>query len=181
MKIILKKDYDLLGDAGQVLDVKEGYARNFLIPNGIATIATASNLKSYEEVKRQTARKVQKQTEEAQKIASELGKFSVDIKVKTGEENKIFGSVTSQMIFDALKEKGFEDLDKKKIIIKEPIKSLGEHEVDIKLHSAVMGKIRVNVLSENELVEKPQEVATAESEKTEQPSATGENTDTKST
>jgi len=150
MKIILKKDYELLGDAGQILDVKEGYARNFLIPNGIATIASASNLKSFEEVKRQTARKVQKAADEAQKIASELSKYTVDIKVKTGEDNKIFGSVTSQMIYDSLKEKGFEDIDRKKIILKEPIKSLGEHEIDVKLHSNVTAKIKVNVIDEGQ-------------------------------
>lgn len=150
MKIILKKDYELLGDAGQIIEVKNGYARNYLIPNGIATVANDSNLKSFEEIKRQQKRKIEKLTEEAQKLSSDLSKNTIEISVKTGEENKIFGSVTSQMIYDKLKEKGFEDIDKKRIIIKEPIKALGEYEVEIKLQPSVISKIKVNVVKENQ-------------------------------
>ena len=159
MKVILKKDYELLGDEGQILEVKNGYARNFLIPNGIVTPANASNLKSFEEIKKQRSRKVLKLTEEAQKVAADIARNTVTIRMQTGEDERIFGSVTSQMILEALKEKGFEDLDKKKIIIKEPIKSLGEHEVEVKLVHSVIAKIRVNVI--------PQETETeAESEET---------------
>lgn len=149
MKVILKKDYELLGDEGQIVEVKNGYARNFLIPNGIVTAATASNLKTYEEIKKQRGRKIQKLTEEAQKVASDIAKNTITIKVKTGEDDRVFGSVTSQMIFDALKEKGFEDIEKKKIIIKEAIKSLGEHEVELKLVHSVLAKIKVNVVKED--------------------------------
>lgn len=148
MKIILKKDYELLGDEGQILEVKNGYARNFLIPNGIATIASPANLKSFEEIKKQRAKKVQKLIDEAAKVAANLASNTVTITVKTGEDDKVFGSVTSQMIYDKLMEKGFEDLDKKKIILKEPIRSLGEHEIDVKLHSSVIAKVKVNVVKE---------------------------------
>ncbi len=126
MKIILKKDYDLLGDQGQILEVKNGYARNYLIPNGIATIANESNLKSFQEIGKQRAKKIQKQVGEAQKIADTLSAHTITIEVKTGEDDRIFGSVTSQMIYDKLKEKGFEESDRKKIIFKEPIKYLGQ-------------------------------------------------------
>lgn len=148
MKIILRKDYENLGQAGQVVEVKKGYASNFLIPNGIAVIATESNKRHSEEVTRQQSRKRNKELEEAKKLAGDLSNVSVDITVKTGEENRLFGSVTSQMVHDALVEKGYTTLDKRKISIGEPIKSLGEHEVDIKLHHSVIAKIKVNVKKE---------------------------------
>lgn len=172
MKIILKKDYELLGDEGQIMEVKNGYARNYLIPNGIATIANESNLKSFQEVKKQRAKKVQKQVGEAQKIANNLSAHTVTIEVKTGEDDRIFGSVTSQMIYDKLKEKGFEEIDRKKIILKEPIKSLGEHELDIKLQSSVIAKLKINVVKESEKSETISEENPAETEvKTEQTEA----------
>jgi len=148
MKVILKQDYELLGDQGQIVDVKNGYARNFLIPNGIATTANASNLKTYEEVKRQRGRKVQKETDEMKKLATDLAGHSIDISVKTGEDDRVFGSVTSQMIHDALVEKGVNVIDRKKIVLKEPIKTLGEHEIEVKLQHSVIAKLRVNVVKE---------------------------------
>ncbi len=148
MKIILKKEHEILGDEGQLINVKDGYARNYLIPKGYATIANNSNLKSHEEIKKQRAKKVQKLIDEANKLATDLSSNSITITMRTGEDDRIFGSVTSQMIFDKLKEKGFENIDRKKIILKEPIKSLGEHELDIKLQQAVIAKIRINVIKE---------------------------------
>ena len=170
MKIILKKDYELLGDEGQILEVKNGYARNYLIPNGIATIASTSNLKSFAEIGKQRAKKVQKQVGESQKIADKLSSHTITIEVKTGEDNRIFGSVTSQMIYDKLKENGFDEIDRKKIILKEPIKTLGEHELNIKLQSPVVAKLKVNVVKESEKTEAPSEEAPGETEnKTELP------------
>lgn len=148
MKIILKKEHEILGDEGQLINVKDGYARNYLIPKGYATIASDSNLKSHAEIKKQKAKKVQKLIDEANKLASDLSSNSITITMRTGEDDRIFGSVTSQMIYDKLKEKGFENIDRKKIILKEPIKSLGEHELDIKLQQAVIAKIRINVIKE---------------------------------
>ncbi|HMS66071.1 MAG TPA: 50S ribosomal protein L9 [Ignavibacteria bacterium] len=157
MKVILKKDYELLGDEGQIVDVKNGYARNFLFPKNIAASANVSNLKSFEEIKKQQGRKIKKFTEEAQKLASEISKNKIEIKVTTGEDERIFGSVTSQMIFDALIEKGFQGIEKRKILISEPIKSLGEHEVELKLQHSVSAKIIVSVVNEKS-VEKVEEI-----------------------
>jgi len=148
MKIILKKEHEILGDEGQIVNVKDGYARNYLIPKGFATIANESNLKSFGEIKKQRAKKIQKLIDEANKIASDLSTHSITIEVKTGEDDRIFGSVTSQMIYDKLKEKGFDDIDRKKIILKEPIKSLGEHELDVKLQHSVVAKLKINVIKE---------------------------------
>jgi len=145
MKIILKKDYDLLGDAGQVMEVKDGYARNFLIPNGIATSATSSNIKHFDETKRQQGRKMLKLINDAKTLASEIEKHKINITVRTGEDNKVFGSVTSQMIADELTKLGFAELDRRKIHLTEPIKTLGDHEVDIRLMKDVVAKIKVHV------------------------------------
>lgn len=153
MKIILKKEHELLGEEGQILNVKNGYARNYLIPKGFATIANDSNLKSFEEIKKQRAKKVQKLVDEAQKVSSALSSNVIVFEMKTEEEDKVFGSVTAQMIFDKLVERGFENLDRKKIIIKEAIKSLGEHEVEVKLQHAVVATIKVNVIKEKTLSE----------------------------
>lgn len=145
MKIILKKDYDLLGDAGQVMEVKDGYARNFLIPNGIATSATSSNIKNFDETKRQQSRKMLKLINDAKTLATEIEKHKINITVRTGEDNKIFGSVTSQMIADELTKLGFAELDRRKIHLSEPIKTLGDHEVDIRLMKDVIAKVKVHV------------------------------------
>lgn len=169
MKIILKKEHEILGDEGSIVNVKDGYARNYLIPNGFATIANESNLKSFGEIKKQRAKKVQKLVDEANKIAADLATHSVTIEVKTGEDDRVFGSVTSQMIYDKLKEKGFEDIDRKKIILKEAIKSLGEHDLEVKLQHGVMAKLRINVIKEviaAEKIELPEDTEKAE-EKTE--------------
>lgn len=156
MKIILKQDFDLLGVTGEIKEVKSGYARNFLIPRGIASAATPSNIKSIEEVKRQKSRKTQKEIEHAKIVAGNLENSPITFFVKTAEEDKIYGSVTAQMIHDMLKEKGFDTVEKRKIILGEPIKTLGEHFVDIKLHSNVITKLKVIV--EKEKAEETAEV-----------------------
>ena len=164
MKIILKQDYDFLGAAGDLKEVKNGYARNYLIPRGIASIATKSNLKIFEEIKKQKSRKVEKEITEAKKLSLGLENTTITFVVKTAEEDKIYGSVTSQMIHDYLVGKGFEKVEKKKIMLHEPIKSLGEHFVDVKLHSNVFAKIKVIVEKEKpvEVDETPVEAPTTE-------------------
>jgi large subunit ribosomal protein L9 len=124
MKVILRKNYDQLGKVGDIVDVKDGFANNFLIPRLIAYQAQAGNIRALEEEKKQMAKKQAKELDSAQKLSSELEKLSITIPVKVGEEDKLFGTVTTQMIADAIKEKGF-DIDKRKIEITEPIKSLG--------------------------------------------------------
>jgi large subunit ribosomal protein L9 len=147
MKVILRQNIESLGQVGDVVEVKPGYANNYLIPRQFAYIALAGSVKALEEEKKNLAKKKQKELQGAEKLAAELEKVSVSIPVQVGEEDKIFGSVTTQMIGDALAEKGF-DLDRRKIEIEEPIKSLGIYSVGIKLHPSVTAKIKVWVVRE---------------------------------
>ncbi len=151
MKVILKQDYDTLGNAGDIKDVKDGYARNFLIPKGIVMAATPSNIRSFEEMRRQQGRKIDRETQAAKQLAFNLEKDTLVIYAKAGEEDKLFGSITSQMIYDALVEKGFENIDKKKISIPEHIKTIGAHTVNIKLYTDVTASLKLEVKDEKEL------------------------------
>ncbi len=147
MKVILRQNIETLGVVGDVINVHDGYALNYLIPRKYAYKATPGNIRSLEEEKKQIEKIRQKEIAAAQKIASEMDKVSITIPVQVGEEDKIFGTVTSQMIADSLKEKGFE-VDKRKIDLEEPIKALGIYDVSIKLHSAVTSKVKVWVVKE---------------------------------
>lgn len=147
MKVILRKEHDKLGQVGSVVDVKAGYARNFLIPKGLAYAATEGNVRALEEEKRQAVQRLEKEKKSGEKLAEELEKVSITIQMKVGEDEKLFGSVTSQMIADALKEKGFE-VDKRIIDLEEPIKALGIYTVNVKLHQNVTGKVKVWVVRE---------------------------------
>jgi large subunit ribosomal protein L9 len=147
MKIILRKEIDKLGKAGEIVEAKNGYARNYLIPRGFAVPATASNMKIYEQEKRAEQRKLQKEIEEAQVLANQLNKVSITATIQVGEEDKVFGAVTNQTIADLLKEKDF-DIDRKKIILDEPLKALGVYEVPIKLHSDVEAQVKVWIVRE---------------------------------
>jgi large subunit ribosomal protein L9 len=153
MKIILRKDFEQIGSEGEIKEVKDGYARNFLIPKGIAVAATVSNIKTYEEIKRQQKRKFLKELDDAKKLSELLGKENIIIEVKTGEDDKAYGSVTSQMIFDELMKKGYGHIERKKIVLKEHIKTIGEHDVQVKLHSNVIANLRVTVVKENAGIE----------------------------
>lgn len=145
MKIILKEDHGVLGSAGDVVEVKGGYARNYLIPRGIGRVANASNIKSMEELRRQQHKKINKEVEDAKQLAGDLEKVTLELTVKTGEDNKVFGSITSQNITDALHEKGFANIDKRKILLAHPIREIGEFPVKIKVYGEVMAEITVKV------------------------------------
>jgi large subunit ribosomal protein L9 len=147
MKVILRKDQEKLGQVGAVVDVKDGYARNFLIPKGIAYPASEGSMRALAEEKKQAERRSAKELKASEKLATELEKLSVTIKMKVGEDEKLFGSVTSQMIAEAVQEKGF-NLDKRIIELPEPIKALGIYNVDVKLHQNVTGKVKVWVVRE---------------------------------
>ncbi len=147
MKVILRRDHETLGKIGDLVDVKDGYARNFLLPRGIAYAALKGNIKALEEEKKSVEKKNLQEIKAAESLATELENVSVTIPVQVGEEDKIFGTVTTQMIADALKEKGH-DIDKRKIEIEEPIKSLGIYGVNIKLHQNISAKIKVWVVRE---------------------------------
>jgi large subunit ribosomal protein L9 len=147
MKVILRKDHDKLGQVGAVIDVKDGYARNFLIPKGLAYPATDGSMRALEEEKKQALRRQNKEQKSAEHLAGELEKVSITLKMMVGEDEKLFGSVTSQMIADELKARGFE-IDKRIIELEEPIKALGIYTVNVKLHHAVAGKVKVWVVRE---------------------------------
>jgi len=147
MKVILRKEHEKLGQVGAVVDVKDGYARNFLIPKGIAYPATDGNMRALDEEKKQAERRSSKEHKASQKLAADLEKVSITLQMKVGEDEKLFGSVTSQMIADALKEKGFE-LDKRIIDLEEPIKALGIYTVNVKLPQNITGKVKVWVVHE---------------------------------
>lgn len=147
MKIILRKNFESLGKIGDVVDVKEGYARNYLLPRKIAYAALEGNIKALEEEKKTIAKKAQQELDAAEVLAGELEKVSITIPVQVGEEDKIFGAVTTQMIAEGLKEKGY-DIDKRKIEIEESIKTLGIYSVNVKLHQDINTKIKVWVVRE---------------------------------
>ena len=147
MKVILRQNFEPLGQIGDVVEVKDGYARNYLLPHKIAYTALKGNIRALEEEKQNVAKKTQQELNAAEKLAAELEKVSITIPVQVGEEDKIFGSITTQMIVDALKEKSY-DVDKRKIEIEEAIKTLGIYSVNIKLHKSVSTKIKVWVVRE---------------------------------
>lgn len=147
MKVILKQDNDKLGKTGDTVTVKDGYALNFLIPNNIAMRATEGNLKVLDEIKKQRENKLKKEIAEAEKLSADLGKLTLEIKANAGEDEKIFGSVTAQIISDALVQKGY-NVDKKHIELDEPIKKLGIFTVEVKLHNNVKTSIKVWVVKE---------------------------------
>ncbi len=147
MEILLREDYKGLGEAGSVIKVKDGFARNFLIPQGIAFMATENNKKRYENDLKQTGWRKERDKHKAEELSKTLENISCTISVQVGEEDKLFGSVTSQNIADALKEQGH-DIDKRKVLLEEPIKSLGIYSVNIKLHTDVEATVKVWVVKE---------------------------------
>lgn len=147
MKVILRQNIETLGQIGEIIDVKDGYAENYLIPRKLAYAALKGNLRALEEEKKNISKKRVQELKAAEILSTELEKISVTIPVQVGEEDKIFGSVTTQMIADSLKEKGYE-IDKRKIEIEEQIKSLGIYTISVKLHSSVTAKIKVWVVRE---------------------------------
>ncbi len=147
MEIILKQDVQGLGYKNDVVKVKPGYGRNFLIPNGSALIASPSNKRMVEENVRQMAHKAAKIKDEAVALAQKIGDLTLELKTKAGETGKIFGAITSLQVSDALKAKGF-DVDRKKIIFKEQPKQLGDYVVNLDLHKEVKHEIKIKVEGE---------------------------------
>ena len=147
MKVVLKQNVESLGKAGDLVKVADGYARNFLIPKGLAAQASTGNLKAFEHEKKRIllhADKIQKQAEE---MAAQLGAVTCTIARRVGEQEKLFGSVGAKDIEEALIAQGIE-VDKKSVLLDEPIKALGEFPVRIKLSAGVTGEIKVIVVAE---------------------------------
>jgi large subunit ribosomal protein L9 len=145
MKVILRRDMDELGLEGTIVNVKEGYARNYLIPQGFALVADNRNIKIVEMQKKKIETNRLKAKEEAEKVAKDLESVVITIAQKVGEEDKLYGSVTNMDIADEMEKKGI-SIDRKKIVLDKPIKTLGEFEVKIKLHPLVTGSIKVTVV-----------------------------------
>ncbi len=147
MKIILKKEVANLGEAGDVVEVKAGYGRNYLIPQGFACTATQSALKQLEETKRQRAHKEAKLIADAEALAAKIEATPVKVAVKVSESGKIYGSVTTAQIEEALKAAGVE-VDKKNITLAGDIKTLGEYEGTVKCYKSVKATVKVTVEAE---------------------------------
>lgn len=147
MKLILKEDVEKLGDAGDVVEVKPGYGRNYLIPQGKAEIATPGALKQLQLIKEKAERRAELTVEKAQEMAERLETTSVTIPVTVGEDEKIHGSVTNQDVADALAERDIE-IDKRKISLDQDIKTLGEYTATINLISEIKTQIKVWVVKE---------------------------------
>jgi len=147
MKVILKEDIPNLGKAGQIINVKDGYARNFLFPKGLALLADEKNMKLLEYQKKKIEEEAKKKRQDAQSIAERLSQVSLTISAKAGEDQKLFGSITSKDIATALEKEGFA-IDKKQINISEPIKRIGEYEVEVKLHENILAKVKVTIIPE---------------------------------
>jgi large subunit ribosomal protein L9 len=149
MEIILKQDVERLGHKNDLVTVKNGYARNYLIPKGMAILATPSNKKVLAEVKKQQAYKEEKLRKEAQAVADVLKGLELKIGVKAGTSGKIFGSVNTIMIADAIKEAKNVEVDRKKIIIKEDhIKEVGKYKAQIKLYKDIVVDVDLDVVAE---------------------------------
>ena len=147
MEIILKTDIAGLGYKNDVIAVKAGYGRNYLIPQGFAVMATPSNRKIVAENVKQAAHKVEKVRQDAFDLASAIGELSLTIAAKSGDSGKIFGRVTSIQISDMLKEKGFE-IDRKKISFDSEVKMIGSYSATLDLHKEVKHKVSFSVVSE---------------------------------
>ena len=146
MKVILLEDVKKIGSKGDVLNVAEGYARNFLFPRKLAVEATAGHLKDLEQKKALEARRKVRVTEDAKNMAEKLATLIVKIPAKAGEGGRLFGSITSKDIADAIKSQHNIDIDKKKINLEIPIKSLGVYPVTIKLHQEIQAVFQVHVV-----------------------------------
>ncbi len=147
MKVILRNNVATLGDAGDVVAVKNGYANNFLIPQGIAIRATEGTLRALETEKKQQTKKIELQRKSAREHAQKIEQMSLKVYAKAGDTGKLFGTVTSTDIADALKAQGI-DIDRRKITIEEPIKTLGKYEADAKIFQDITVKVHFEVEAE---------------------------------
>ena len=148
MDVILTENVKNLGTIGEVVKVKPGYGRNYLVPQGLAVEASEAKLKEVEHHKRQLNRKAEKLSQEAADVKARIEAVECTFVHKASEEGKLFGSVTSMEIAESLASQGIE-IDRRKILLEQPIKELGEHAIDIKLNAGVNAIVKINVISED--------------------------------
>lgn len=149
MKVILKDDIKSLGNCGEVVEVKGGYARNYLIPRNLAVQASSGNLKSIDEIKKQKNFRDSKKKRESERVKDRLEKLSLTAEVQVGEEDKVFGSVTAANIASLLQQQGFE-IDRRLIHLDEPIKALGVYTIPIKLDKEVIAEVKLWVVKKED-------------------------------
>lgn len=147
MKVILLKDIETLGSAGEVVEVKNGYGRNFLIPRNEALVATAANMAQFESRRKQQETLSERDRRAAEAVAKKLQEESITAQVKVGEEDRLFGSVTAQNIAELLDEKGYE-IDRRAIHLEDPIRELGVYNVEVRLHPEVTTTVKLWVVKE---------------------------------
>jgi large subunit ribosomal protein L9 len=163
MKVILKEDVNALGAMGSIVDVANGYGRNYLIPRNLAVEANPKNIKQFEHQKNIILAKAEKVKQSAEGVAEKLSRMTVSIEAKAGEEDKLFGSVTSKDIAKLISSQGVE-VDKRKIVLEEPIKRIGIHEITVKLHHDVSATVKVEVTRADQEETTPQEEPAGEQE-----------------
>ncbi len=147
MQVILRRDIEKLGAAGDMVEVSNGYGRNYLLPRGLAIEATPRNIKTIEHEKRLITEKKKSELRNAEEIKKKISEISVTIAMQAGEEDKLFGAVTTMDIAEALSKDGI-SIDKKNILLEEPIKRLGIYNVNVKVHPGVMTEIKVWVVKQ---------------------------------
>jgi len=147
MKVILRDNLESLGQAGDIVTVKDGYARNYLIPRSLAYPATRGYLRAWEDEKRRLTVRITKETNEAERIKAQLEQLSLLIPMQVGEEGRLFGSVTNRVVAGYLKEKGYE-IDHRHIVIDEAIRAAGDFEIAVRLVHGVVATIKVTVVPE---------------------------------
>lgn len=163
MKLILRADVENLGTLGDVVEVKPGYGRNYLLPQGLAMVASPANLKVFEQERNKLQARMDALRAEARGLAARLEALKVVIPMHVGENDKLYGSVTSTIIGDAIAEQGLE-VDRRRILMDAPIRTLGEHPVRVRLHADVIAVVPVQVVSDHQPEVTEEELAAAEAE-----------------
>jgi len=148
MKLILRADVENLGSLGDVVTVKPGYGRNYLLPQGLAMIASPANLKNFELERKKLQARMDEQRAQAQSLQARIEELSVVIPMHVGDNDKLYGSVTTSIIGDALAAQGVE-VDRRRILLEAPIRTLGEHHVRIRLHATVIAQLKISVISDH--------------------------------
>ncbi|NNE71934.1 MAG: 50S ribosomal protein L9 [Rhodothermales bacterium] len=154
MKVILLQEVENLGEGGEIVNVKNGFGRNYLIPRGLARLATPSTVKAWEEERRQASRKLAQKQGDAQNLANELAKMDIVLRAKVGEENRIFGTITSAQLVEALAAQGV-TVDRRKVELAEDVRTLGVYTASVKLHPEVTAALKFRVEPEGGVAPAP--------------------------
>ena len=173
MKVILRSDVENLGVLGDLVEVKAGYGRNYLLPQGFAMLATPSNLKVFELERRKLQVKVEAERGQASSLAGKIEKTPITISMRVGENDKLYGSVTTALISEAMASQGIE-IDRRRILLDAPIRALGEYRIRIRLHANVVAELPLTVAAEKTIFEEEQPVVTEAAPHAEELSAPAE-------